>query len=606
MKEKEENFPFQSVHDLVLSSKEQADLSRERLVDEHLTPSAVISYTSVPVEVGDRYKFSKYLVNPCRFRFRKVLRIVALTFLFIRKISARIAQRRRGIFKFLEAQADRSPTQYVVNEVTVNNVKMPVVVPLTHNVLLAAKNYYFRKATTEIKQFVDDKKYKKISVMKDGILYFSSRILVTQKIDGKLSFADAALDLNEATFVVPLVDSHSPIAYAIVLETHWYDPDVFHSGVESTLRYAQKTAHIIGGRDLIKKVRKGCTRCRILHKKGLKVAMGPIPDESLKIAPVFYYCQTDICGPYKAYSPANKRATLKIYFIVFCCTVTGAVDCRVMEDYTTDSFVLAFSRFGCRFGYPKMMMPDEGSQLVKACQDMILSFTDLTLKLSTEYGVDFKTCPVGAHYIHGKVERKIQEIKRSLDKTLNNSRLSILQWETLGQQVSNSINNLPIGLGNKVEDIESLDILTPNRLILGCNNNRGPITPLSISNDFRGIIESNKTVYDAWFKEWIVSFVPTLVRQPKWFETERDISVGDVVLFTKSDKEFEKIYQYGLVSTTYQGKDGLVRVVDVQYRNSTESTDRSTRRCVRELIVVHPVDELGIQRELDDLAKNSL
>ena len=113
-----------------------------------------------------------------------------------------------------------------------------------------------------------------------------------------------------------------------------------------------------------------------------------------------------------------------------------------MENYTTGWFVLAFSRFSCRFGYPKMIMPDEGSQLIKVCQDMILSYTDLCQKLSTDYGVEFKTCPVGAHYVHGKVERKIQQVKKSLDKSFDKSRLSILQWETMAQQVSNSINSI--------------------------------------------------------------------------------------------------------------------------------------------------------------------
>lgn len=602
MRERKENFPLQTVGDIVLSSKEQADVNKEKFANE-LTPQAISAYTSVPKEVGDRYKFSKYLVNPCRFRYRKVLRIVALVFLFLERISAKVAARRKKAFEFLETGAKEHANTFIVNTVTVRNVSKVVVVPLPDYILRAAKNYYFRKATSEILKFVDPKKFTKISTMKDGILYFSSRILFTQKVDGNLSFTDAVLDLTEATFFVPLVDAHSPIAYALVLETHWFDPDVSHSGVESTLRYAQNTAHIIGGRELVKKVRKGCIKCRLLHRQGLKIAMGPISDESLKIAPVFYYSQTDICGPFKAFSPANKRATLNIYFVVFCCTVTGAVDCRVMEDYTTDSFVLAFDRFSCRFGYPKMLMPDEGSQLVKACKDMILSFSDLSHQLSTEYGVEFKTCPVGAHYVHGKVERKIQEIKRSLEKNFPSGRRSILQWETLGQQVSNSINNLPIGLGNKVQDLETLDILTPNRLILGRNNCRGPVTPLSITNDFRRIIQSNNDIYNSWFKEWLISYVPTLVRQPKWFESERHIRIGDVVLFCKSDKEFENVYQYGIVVTTFEGKDGLIRVVEVQYHNFNERVKRTTKRCVRELIVVHPVDELGIQAELDDFAK---
>ena len=128
--------------------------------------------------------------------------------------------------------------------------------------------------------------------------------------------------------------------------------------------------------------------------------------------------------------------------------MTGAVDCRVMENYTADSFILASVRFACRFGYSKTVMPDEGSQLVKGCQDMVISYSDIQHKIMVEYRVDFKTCPVGAHYVHGKVEHKIQQIKQSLRKCLNKNHLSVLQWET-GHQISNSINNMPIGLGNK-------------------------------------------------------------------------------------------------------------------------------------------------------------
>ena len=126
---------------------------------------------------------------------------------------------------------------------------------------------------------------------------------------------------------------------------------------------------------------------------------------------------------------------------------------------------------------------------------------------------------------------------------------------------------------------------------------------MAFSDDYRKIIESNKNIYESWFKEWLVSYVPSLVRQPKWFVSDRGIRVGDVVLFTKSDKEFEKIYQYGIVLTTFEGKDGLTRVVEVQYQNSNETVKRTTKRCVRELVIVHPVDEIGIQAELEDFAK---
>ena len=145
-----------------------------------------------------------------------------------------------------------------------------------------------------------------------------------------------------------------------------------------------------------------------------------------------------------------------------------------MDDYSTDSFILAFIRFSCRYGYPKWVLPDEGSQLVKGCKEMEYSFIDAQQKLSIEYGVEYKPCPVGAHYVHGKVERKIKQIKKSLHLSIRNERLSEIQWETLMQQISNSINNVPIGVKNKVDCLENRDILTPNRLKLGRNNNMCP------------------------------------------------------------------------------------------------------------------------------------
>ena len=219
-----------------------------------------------------------------------------------------------------------------------------------------------------------------------------------------------------------------------------------------------------------------------------------------------------------------------------------------------------------------------------------------------EYGVEFHTCPVGSHYVHGKVERKIREVRSSINKHVQKQRLSILQWETLGQQISNSINNLPIGVGSKTQSLENLDLITPNRLLLGRNNNRCPTAPLIMSDDHKQIIKSNENIFRAWFRGWLVSHVPTLIPQPKWHTTNRQIAVGDVVLFSKSDKEFENLYQFGIVTAVRATRDGLVRTVDVEYQNSTERTKRSTTRGARELVVIHRVDELGISKELYDLA----
>ena len=69
-----------------------------------------------------------------------------------------------------------------------------------------------------------------------------------------------------------------------------------------------------------------------------------------------------------------------------------------------------------------MLFVDEGSQLVKGCQTMGFSFKDAQHRLNIETNVEFESCPVGGHNMHGRVERKIRHIKESIEKSVQNER----------------------------------------------------------------------------------------------------------------------------------------------------------------------------------------
>ena len=146
-----------------------------------------------------------------------------------------------------------------------------------------------------------------------------------------------------------------------------------------------------------------------------------------------------------------------------------------MNDYTSSSFIQCFTRFACDNGYPKLLLCDEGSQLLKACKEIKLNFRDVHHQLHKDVDVQFKTCPVFGHNMHGKVERQIKHINESLQKVIFNERLSLLQWETISAQIANTINDLPLALGNVTADFEVLDLITPNRLKSGRNNDRSPV-----------------------------------------------------------------------------------------------------------------------------------
>ena len=182
-------------------------------------------------------------------------------------------------------------------------------------------------------------------------------------------------------------------------------------------------------------------RCRYLAKKTIDVSMGPISKHNITIAPAFYVSQVDLAGPFRSYSNINKRAILKIWLTIFCCITTSIISVKVMEDYSSCSSIQAFTRFSCEFGYPKLLLIDNGSQLLASCHNMKINLQDTKFKIHRDVAVDCEIVPVGGHNMNGRVERKILEVKKSMEKTIQSERLSPLQWETLVSEIANRIND---------------------------------------------------------------------------------------------------------------------------------------------------------------------
>ena len=260
------------------------------------------------------------------------------------------------VLKFIKLVKTKSPQKFQNNDV--NSIT------LSDEEILAAKEYFFRKATLEVKRFIKPTQYQKISIERDGILYYSGRILPTDniKITGEMS--TVMKDLAADTFCVPIIYQHSLLAYSLVNEVHWHSKAAMHSGVETVWRYVLKTGFIIFGRDLVKKIKTQCERCRYLRKKVIGVEMGPISKHSITIAPAFYATQADICSPFKAYCLHHKTTTIKIWLIIYCCISTSTTNIKVMDDYNAQAFIQAFVRFSCKVGYPQFMVTDKDSQLI--------------------------------------------------------------------------------------------------------------------------------------------------------------------------------------------------------------------------------------------------
>ena len=573
------------------------------LVDKKKTSESETSYSN---KVKERMKFSKYLMNPNRFNFFKVVRIFALFLKCVKiwyKKSDKTGRESKVLSRYVNTVGFRNEKllQPLVNAKPVsrfNDKSSENFTSLTEDEIQLSLDYFFRKASEEVRSHLHPKHYKDVSFEIDGILYYTGRVPL-DNISFKCTITDVMSDLSTGTFVVPLVERYSPLGFSITNQVHWYDPNLNHRGVESTIRGTMTIGHIFGVRDIAKMLRKQCRRCRYLLKKTVDVAMGPLPNSRLCVAPPYYNTQVDLCGHFSAYSKHNKRTTLKVWLCVFVCATTGMTSIKVMEGYDATQFLLSFSRFASDSGYPKKLLADSGSQLINGCENMVISMCDVKGTLCREYGVEFTVCPVGGHNFHGKVERKIRTIKETIHKSAQDARLSVLEWETLSAEIANTINNLPVAIGNETEDLENLDLITPNRLKLGRNNDRSPVGVIEVSDRYDRILQINSDIFTAWWEAWLTSAVPKLVPQPKWFHNDQHVQEGDIVLFRRNEGGIlAGEYKYGIVDEVQRSEDNCIRSVVVKYKNSTEGFDRTTFRAVRSLVIIHRIDEINIIEEL--------
>ena len=95
------------------------------------------------------------------------------------------------------------------------------------------------------------------------------------------------------------------------------------------------------------------------------------------------------------------------------------------------------------------------------------------------------------------------------------------------------------------------------------------------------------------------------MNHPKWFSTDHDIKICDIVLFLKQDGVLKNSYQYGIVNEILPSNNGIIRKVTVWYRNHQENVDWYITRSVRDLVLIYPIDELNLMEELEKSGINS-
>ena len=372
------------------------------------------------------------------------------------------------------------------------------------------------------------------------MVYCKSRIQESQDLR-VVGCLEDILDLHSFTgvnFWVPIIDRYSPIAISLANHLH-YDL-IKHRGTETIHRLALNYVHILGGRSLLKLIRKECVFCQKLFLKYVKQVMGPLSDQQLSVSPIFYFTYADAYGPLRAYVPGHQRSTragnktYDIYMLVFGCAATGMINCQVMEGGKATGNVLdVLNRFFIEACVPKIMYVDKDSAFIKVLSEGELEIISNDGVLAVEKGIRFQTCPAQGHNAHGRIERRIRMVQESFDRSgMKGFKLTGLGWQTVAKRLEHDCNSIPLGyLSHREDTAPLLRILTPNFLKLNAGANRSPSTLFTLPSGSTDIMKHIEEAYRTFYKVWNDSYVPLIAKSQRWFDGDDDIQVNDIVYF---------------------------------------------------------------------------
>ena len=543
-------------------------------------------------KVSERYAASNYLVDPCKYNWMKAVKVMSLIIKYVRICVP----------------------AFKVNWAPVSGPDEPATVMFCRNKpalnsydILYGENYYFQIGTKEVEKFVDKNKRDQLDMEKrNGIFFYTGRILDGQEISTPV---DTCFDLPPLHFVKPVLERYSPVSYSIM--THVHTQLTHHRSVAATLRESRSLAHILRGRDLSVEIKDGCRACTRYKSRLTKVEMGKLDVSRLTIAPPFYTVQVDLFGPLPASCQHNHRSVVKVWGAVFRDPSSSALSIHVMGGYSSEDFILAYIRFSSAHGHPARIQIDAGSNLMSACREMTICIADVTRDLYTRWGVgvDFGTVPVGGHNVNGCVERSIKTIQDLFKKVYSGLKLDVLAYESAFSWISSQLNNIPISLGSKSENLDSLDLITPSRLILGRASTRAAGGPVTVQKPSK-LIKQLDQVYEAWWRCWEQEKLSDYIPKPaKWKEGADNVAPGDIVLILKSSDEAklgDHVWRIARVRTVEtSSNDGRVRVAICEYRIPGEKDLRTTRRSVRKLAVIYSEDVLDTAQELNAASREA-
>ena len=428
-------------------------------------------------------------------------------------------------------------------------------------------------------------------VVSDGKVFYESRLISetkTKDLDPELI---PFFDNFQTKELLPVIRADSDVFFSLAMYIHLHV--VPHGGIESTLREISKIAWPINNpRKYLQRIRRDCTHCRRIRRITAELRMMPHNEARNTIAPPFYAVQMDTVFGFHALIHQRARKTVKVYALIICCLFTGATNILLIESLSTRNVLQALDRHAMRYGVPAIAHVDNGSQLI-ALKNVSFQVNEFGAIAYDSLGIQIRVSNPKSHEERGRIESRVRLMRSMMSKLAigANYSFSFMEWETVFAKISNSLNNLPIARPDKsTASNPTWDMITPNRLILGRNNNRAMSGWFSLNSgvDYQSLVRKNKEILKFWYSIFLEHIHLLIPRPNKWLRTD-EVQVNDVVLFLFSESPSSKAEKWRL---------GIVREVKKKNSLLIEYSDgihkRTLTRSPRDLSIIVANGELEV------------
>ena len=446
----------------------------------------------------------------------------------------------------------------------------PEMGPLNEEELQVAEEYWLKQAQSGLFQRLKKGDFKTLSQDVDG----KGIIRVGGHVDLSLVSYD-----NQQPALLPY---HHHISKIIVHAAH----QVSNSGVAATVAKTRKKYWVIKAHNIAKVLTHRCTVCRKMDAKVHVETqfMANLPTSRLQPhTPPFLYSSLDYFGPIKVKVGRNK--TSKHYGVIFMCLNTRAIHCELAVDASAMELMQVLRRFFSYRGYPKLLVSDNGTQMVGAEAELRLMIEGWDIKQLKEFCADrsmkwqFIT-PLTPHQ-NGCIEAMVKSVKAALKKAIGDAVLTPFELYMCLLEMANLVNQRPIG--RIPTDCDDGTYLCPNDILLGRATSTVPQGPFRQTNNPRHRFEFCQRIVVAFWRKWSRDVLPQLVPRKKWNTQTRNVRVNDYVVMADSNSLRGK-WETGIVIQVFPGEDGMVRNTKVKTVKGTYS------RPISKICVVYPAE----------------